>query len=86
MGAGAAQGLLLRFTPSPDQDVAGYQVLRKFKDSGDWEQINKGLVPENTFTDKQVEPGKTYLYKVKAVDESGNQSPESKVLEIKHLP
>jgi hypothetical protein len=75
------QGIHLRFTPSPEQDTAGYLILRANKEAGPWAQIGKMSV-ENAITDENVKSGKTYFYKVQAVDDSGNKSGMSEVISI----
>lgn len=83
--ASTADGIYLRFTPSPDSDVAGYQVYRKSK-GGQWHKISDSLLVENVFIDQNVKPEKTYYYRVQAQDEAGNLSQFSQVLDIVHLP
>ncbi|MEW5914054.1 MAG: hypothetical protein AB1814_15975 [Thermodesulfobacteriota bacterium] len=83
--ASTKQGVYLRYTPSPDQDVAGYNIFRKQK-GGDWQQVNTALVKENVFVDKAVQAEKQYFYRVQAVDEAGNVSKFSEVLDLVHLP
>ena len=84
-GASGQDGIYLRFTPSPDRDVAGYNVYRKTK-TGQWVKANQKLVVENVFIDKNVKPQQAYYYRVQAVDEAGNLSRFSEVLDIVHLP
>lgn len=85
-GASAKDGLYLRFTPSPDQDTAGYLVFRKDKKGGDFKQMTPKPVKENTFIDTDVAPRGVYIYKVQAVDESGNISKFSEEMEIEYIP
>ncbi len=86
MAASQPQGLFLRFTPSPDTDVAGYILFRRDKKDGPWTRLGKGLMVENVYVDKDVKTGHTYWYRVVAVDEAGNQSEPSEVLEVTHQP
>ncbi|RJX33937.1 MAG: hypothetical protein C4525_08705 [Desulfarculus sp.] len=83
--ASTKEGVFLRFTPSPDQDVAGYNIFRQ-KKGGPWMQVNQTPVKENVFVDKAVQPEAQYFYKVQAVDEAGNASKFSEVLDLVHLP
>jgi hypothetical protein len=83
--ASTAEGVYLRFTPSASADVAGYYVYRKGK-GGAWAKISEELVVENVYVDKGVKPEKLYYYRVQAVDEAGNASDFSEVLDIVHLP
>jgi predicted small lipoprotein YifL len=85
-GAPAKEGLYLRFTPSPSQDTAGYMVFRKDKKGGDWKKITPSPIRENTFIDVEVTPRAVYIYKVQAIDESGNLSNFSEEMEIEYVP
>lgn len=73
-------GYMLRFTPSPDQDTAGYVIFRARSAKGPWQRANEGLVMENTFVDRGADPKKKYYYRAQAVDEAGNLSEFSEVL------
>lgn len=86
MAASQPQGLFLRFTPSPDLDVKGYMLFRREKVDGQWVQIGEELLVENVYIDKDVKPMQVYYYHVVAVDESGNKSEMSEVLEVRHQP
>lgn len=85
-GVSQAGGVYLRFTPSPMQDTAGYFVERQDKKGGAWSRLNVKVWRENTFVDKDVQVGASYLYRVTAVDETGQQSEPSQAVEIKHQP
>lgn len=85
-GAPAKDGLYLRFTPSPAQDTAGYIVFRKEKKGGDWQKVTAQPVKENTFIDGNVTPQAVYIYKVQAIDDSGNLSKFSEEMEIQYVP
>ncbi len=87
LGASTKDGLYLRFTPSPDQDTAGYLIFRKDKKKGGpWQKLTDAPVKENTFVDLTVTPRGVYLYKVQAVDEAGNQGAFSEEMEIEYIP
>ncbi len=83
--ASAADGIYLRFTPSTSGDTAGYHLYRKGK-TGPWVKINQELLVENVYVDKGVKPEQQYYYRIQAVDEAGNASDFSEVLDIVHLP
>jgi hypothetical protein len=64
-----------------ESDLAGYLVFRgvpggSSREGGDLQQVTPAPIPEATFRDA-VQPGVVYAYAVKAVDRSGNVSPES---------
>jgi hypothetical protein len=61
------------WTPSPEPDLAGYNVLRR--ESGPTEvKVNKELIRTPVFRDRTAQAGKTYFYRVTAVDFAGNES------------
>ncbi len=67
---------------NPETDIAGYLVYRSNdpnlpKDR--WTNLTTALWTRTTFSDENVEPGKTYYYYVIAVDTSGNKSQPSEV-------
>lgn len=86
MGVSQPEGIYLRFTPSPDQDTAGYYIYRSQDRPGEWVLLNDVPSRGNTYIDTSVKPQAVYFYQVKAVDESGNQSPVSEALKIRYLP
>ena len=66
-----------------EPDLAGYYLYRSPdpnlpKDK--WTKLTPTLATKTTFTDENVEPGKTYYYYVVAVDTAGNTSPLSEVV------
>lgn len=75
-------GLALFFSASPERDVAGYDIFRSTDPNlpkAQWKKVNANLLTRATFTDKEVESGKTYYYYVIAVDNAGNRSDPSEV-------
>jgi fibronectin type 3 domain-containing protein len=54
--------------------VAGYNVYRGAQPGGEYERINAAPVPEPRYTDVGVEKGKTYFYRVTAVNAAGVES------------
>lgn len=57
---------------SDDKGVKGY-VLERSIDGVTWEVVSEGIT-ETSYTDKNIEPGTYYFYRVRTVDTSGNQS------------
>ncbi len=80
----AAPGRIALFwTANSEPDVAGYLLYRSTdpnlaKDK--WVKLTPQLYNKTTFTDENVETGKTYYYYVVAVDKAGNVSPLSEVV------
>jgi hypothetical protein len=54
--------------------VAGYNVYRSSIPGGAYLKINSSLVRELTYTDNDVQSGKTYFYVTRAVDPQGHES------------
>jgi fibronectin type 3 domain-containing protein len=80
---GAAPGRLALFwSASPENDVAGYLVYRSTDPNQPkpWALLTQALLTRTTFTDENVDPGKTYYYYVIAVDTAGNKSQPSEVV------
>lgn len=67
------QVVSLVWTPNTEADLAGYRIFRK-EAAGEEKRLNEQLLTSAAYTDKAVEAGKSYSYRVKAVDKSGNES------------
>jgi predicted phage tail protein len=80
----ASPGRISLFWPAnPEADVAGYTIYRSTdpnlpKDR--WTKLTATLYLRTTFTDENVEAGKTYYYYITATDVSGNVSAPSEVV------
>jgi hypothetical protein len=75
-GPGQAPFIDLIWSPVNDADLAGYNVYRHPADAPP-EKLNAEVVQTPAFRDARVEPGRTYLYSVSAVDQRGNESARS---------
>ncbi len=64
---------------SRELDAAGYNVYRGTESDGEFQQLNSELIPvqQPYFFDGEIVQGRRYLYRVTAVDESGNESERS---------
>ncbi len=80
---GPAPGRLSIFwVANSEMDLAGYYVYRSTDPNlpkDQWLKLTPTLYTKTTFTDQNVEAGKTYYYYVVAVDNAGNLSPMSEV-------
>ena len=73
-------GIELSWNPDTEPDLRGY-VLYRSVNGGPLEKTG-GLLPTPAYSDHAVETGKRYRYQVSAVDQLGNESARSPVLEI----
>jgi hypothetical protein len=75
--------IALFWTANTEPDLAGY-ILYRSTDSTlppeRWARLTPEIYTKTTFTDTNVETGKTYYYYVIAVDTAGNQSKPSRVV------
>ncbi len=80
---GPAPGRLSIFwVANSEPDLAGYYLFRSTDPrlpKKKWLNLTPTLYTKTTFTDLNVESGKTYYYYVVAVDTAGNESPLSEV-------
>ena len=67
------QVVSLVWTPNTEEDFAGYWIFRKENSEAE-KRLNAQLLDSAAYTDKAVEAGKSYTYRVKAVDKLGNET------------
>jgi fibronectin type 3 domain-containing protein len=83
LSVAAAPGrLAIFFAANPETDIAGYLIFRSTDSSAPkpWALLTQTLLTRTTFTDENVDSGKTYYYYVIAVDNAGNRSDPSDVV------
>jgi hypothetical protein len=71
----------LTWTINTEPDLAGYNVYRSEQAETPGQKQNTELLLVPTFRDMSVVPGKSYFYRVGAVDQSGNESALSSPVE-----
>lgn len=71
----------LTWTINTEPDFAGYNVYRSEQAETPGQRLNTELLLVPTFRDMPVVPGKSYFYRVGAVDQSGNESALSSPVE-----
>jgi fibronectin type 3 domain-containing protein len=77
----SAGRIALFWPPNTEPDLAGYILYRSTDPAKDkWTQLTPEIYTKTTFTDTNVETGKTYYYYVIAVDTAGNRSGPSRVV------
>ncbi len=67
---------------SSDRDLAGYVVFRR-AGTGEFERLNERPVREAEYSDTNAASGRTYAYRVVAVDQEGNMSEPSEEVEVR---
>lgn len=81
--------MLLEWMPNADADIASYIVLRReVKDDGsevEWQTLCNST-SETRLLDNMCLPGKTYAYKLRAVDRTGNRSEASEPVVVDVAP
>src|SRR5207245_7302845 len=80
---GPAPGRLsVFFVANPEPDVAGYLIYRSTDANlpKPWQLLTSALWTRTTFTDENVDRGKTYYYYVIAVDTAWHRSQPSEVV------
>lgn len=83
LSVAAAPGrLAIFFAANPETDIAGYLIYRSSDPNTPkpWTLLTPALLTRTTFTDENVDPGRTYYYYVIAVDTAGNRSEPSEVV------
>ena len=63
----------LSWNANTEEDLCGYMVLRAEADKGDWNTIAR-KVKQSQYVDNTCRQGVEYIYKVRAIDNSDNQS------------
>jgi hypothetical protein len=66
----------LAWLPNTEEDLAGYYVYRGGVER-DFTRLTAQAIVTPSFNDHSIEKGKTYLYRVKALDKIGNESSDS---------
>jgi len=70
----------LAWQRNAESDLQGYYIYRS-TDKGPFQRLGD-LVTLPTYTDRSVEHGKTYSYKISAIDKKNNQSGQSSPVEV----
>ena len=68
-----SDAVVLEWEANSEADLAGYSVVRAERGTEQWNTIARQLTT-TSFVDNDCQPGCEYLYRVKAIDKSANQS------------
>ena len=79
---GRTASVLLSWDANSESDINGYMIFRAYDKDGEtiWQTIGRNIMGTE-FLDNNCIPGKTYKYRIKAVDLSGNRSEPSQEAE-----
>ncbi|HET7842242.1 MAG TPA: hypothetical protein VFM21_11575, partial [Terriglobia bacterium] len=80
-GIYTAGAIEIVWTPSPEPDLAGYNVYRRSV-GGVETKVNGLLVRTPVFRDQSVQAGQVYFYRATALDQAGNESARSAEIEV----
>lgn len=64
----------LAWDRNQEKDLAGYRVWRQETGQEEYSLLTPDPIRENTYTDKEIEKNKSYLYTITALDRAGNES------------
>ncbi|MGQ9800654.1 MAG: fibronectin type III domain-containing protein [Candidatus Saccharicenans sp.] len=73
------EGVALSWLPNSEKDLAGYRVYRWREGEAGPVTLTPDLLTVPVFLDRSVEKQALYVYSIKAVDKSGNESPPAKI-------
>jgi hypothetical protein len=65
-----------------EPDLAGYIVYRSDAAETPGQRVNPEILPAPAYRDESAQPGRRYFYHVTAVDQAGNESAPSAVVDI----
>jgi hypothetical protein len=71
----AGPAVLLLWVPPPERDVAGYRIYRRMEGETTALLLQQELVKSPSYRDVKAQPGKSYVYRVTAIDTHGNEGP-----------
>ena len=80
------QGVELRWEENPEPDILGYDVYRRQEGEPEFIKMNPQPVIAPFYLDDSVSPGKSYWYRLKAIDSSPSRNESEFSQEIEVLP
>ena len=76
-GEGSGDRIVISWVPNPEADIVEYHVYRK---TAGFKKI--GSTKNHAYVDEKIKPGRTYFYKITAVDQDGLESPFSSEIPV----
>ncbi|MDW3229590.1 MAG: hypothetical protein PHQ48_07070 [Acidobacteriota bacterium] len=73
------EGVTLSWLPNQEEDLAGYRVYRLKEGEPEPVFLTAELLKTPVFLDRSVEKNCLYVYSIRAVDSSGNESPPEEI-------
>ncbi|HKQ57260.1 MAG TPA: C25 family cysteine peptidase [Candidatus Eisenbacteria bacterium] len=87
LAMGSQSSIALSWARNPAADLAGYNVYRSASQGGPFVKVNAVPTdPTSYYRDEGLAPLTRYYYKVTAVDSSGNESPQSVIIDTSTNP
>ena len=74
------KGIELRWLSNNESDTPGYFIYRKKENTSKWVKLKPSLLYAPVFTDKTIQAGEKYRYRVTAVDSFNNESKSTRGL------
>lgn len=71
--------IVIKWEPSPDEDVVGYNIYRSWSIHGQFTKLNPKPIPKEigSFIDKDVVTGALHVYRLSAIDKAGLEGKHS---------
>ena len=67
------ESISLVWSPNTEPDLAGYLVYRKGMEN-EFRKLSTSLITTASFVDLTAARGQPYVYRIKAIDQKGNES------------
>lgn len=93
--AAQAAPIEITWTTESEVNTSGFNVFRSTSRDGEYTQINAALIPSQAdpvlggkyaYKDEQVEPGRTYYYKLEEVETTGVRTTYDEIVEATAQP
>ncbi len=75
-------GILVKWSKSPSEDILGYDIERKMAGEKNYKRLNKSIIKDEKYFDSDVVKGKVYYYRIRCIDKNFNVSNFSKPIKV----